>query len=127
MSSNIVCWFNLPAQDLERAKNFYTKLLNWKFQPFTADGKEVILWMVLEGDKPVGGIKLAPQDTASEIGLGAITYFTSADGIQQVTEKAKSLGSTITQEKVAIPGDGGYFIHITDSENNTVGIWSQSE
>jgi predicted enzyme related to lactoylglutathione lyase len=32
-TANIV-WFEIPADDIERAKAFYGKLFGWKIQPF---------------------------------------------------------------------------------------------
>ena len=33
MSSSVV-WFELPAEDTNRAQEFYAQLLGWKFEPF---------------------------------------------------------------------------------------------
>jgi uncharacterized protein len=31
-----ICWFDVPADDLERAKKFYRSLFGWKFAKLSA-------------------------------------------------------------------------------------------
>ncbi|SCA58340.1 Uncharacterized protein AB751O23_AA_00090 [Chlamydiales bacterium SCGC AB-751-O23] len=125
-----ICWFNIPSKDIERTKTFYTTLLDWKFQNFDASNREGGYWMVMEGDNPTGGISLmTPEETnSSNTGnTGPVMYFPTSESIGSIAKKALNLGASIVQEKVAIAGDGGFYIHIKDSEGNIIGLWSQSE
>ena len=111
-----VRWFDIPADNLERAKSFYTRLFNWKIEPFPAMPD---YWHIDTGgeyDSPDGGLmaRQHPQQT--------ITQFISVDSVQESAAKVEELGGEVCVAKTAVP-EAGYYAICKDTEGNPFGLW----
>lgn len=114
--------FDLPADDVERAKKFYEKLFDWKFnkvpmpEPFY-----LIETKDLNGNPAVGGgmgqRKLPEQRIMNYIGVPSI---------EEYLTKVKKLGGNIITPKMAVPG-WGYLAVCVDTEDNTLGLWQEDK
>jgi predicted enzyme related to lactoylglutathione lyase len=114
--------FDLPADDVEKAKKFYEKLFDWKFnkvpmpEPFY-----LIETRDLNGNPAVGGgmgkRKLPGQRIMNYIGVSSI---------EECLAKAKKLGGNIISPKTAVPG-WGYLAVCVDTEDNTFGLWQEDK
>jgi predicted enzyme related to lactoylglutathione lyase len=114
-----VVWFEIPADDTGRARNFYGKLFGWKMNPLPhmAD-----YWHLDTGGpdaSPDGGLmkRLHPTHT--------ITTYISVPSVNRYMAKVQKLGGTICKTKTAVPGMG-YFALCQDTENNTFAIWEMN-
>lgn len=117
-ASSIV-WFEIPADDTERARAFYNKLFGWKINPLPhmAD-----YWHLDTGGpdaSPDGGLmkRMHPGHT--------ITSYVSVPSVTKFAAKVEKLGGSICKPKTAVPGMG-YFAICTDTENNTFAIWEMN-
>ncbi len=112
--------FDLPADDVERAKKFYEKLLDWKFnkvpmpEPFY-----LIETKDLDGNPGVGG----GMGERKLPGQSIINYF-GVPSVEDYIEKVKKLGGNIIMQKTAVTG-WGYLAICVDTENNTFGLWQE--
>jgi len=114
--------FDIPAEDINRAKTFYEKLFDWKieavpgpmeyFNISTKDDK---------GNEAVGG------------GMGQrgqpdqkITNYIGVDSIDEHVKKVEELGGKIIMPKTTIPGFG-YLATFLDTEGNVLGLWHTDE
>lgn len=122
ISSTSVTWFEIPTSNMEKAKSFYSELLGWGYQEFHVNSSESF-WMVMEGDRPTGGLREVSSKSSSNSSSGPIMYFT-VSSVDSTLVKAKSMGAKVLQEKVCIPEEGGFYAHIQDQDGNTIGIWS---
>lgn len=119
-SASIV-WFEIPADDIQRAKMFYGSLFGWKFSALPAaihdywhidtDGQEA---------SPDGGLmpRMHPQQP--------ITNYISVPSVTKASSKVEKLGGTICKPKTAVPGMG-YFAVCLDTEGNTFALWEMNE
>lgn len=117
-AANLV-WFEIPADEPERAKTFYGKLFGWKMNPLPhmAD-----YWHMDTGGadaSPDGGLmkRMHPQQ--------AITAYFLVPSVTKHIAKVKKLGGDICKPKTAVPGMG-YFAICQDTENNTFAIWEMN-
>ena len=109
----------LHTGDAEKAKKFYTDLLGWKFQPMGDMPYSVIL-----GDQGgVGGITASP--TQANPKAHWLTYIGVPD-LNAATKKAKSLGATVKEENVPIPGAGRFSI-VVDPTGAEVALWENAQ
>jgi predicted enzyme related to lactoylglutathione lyase len=81
-----IVWFEIPADNVERAKTFYGKLFGWKIDKFP--GARMPYWIVNTGsDDPArnGGMmeRQFPEHT--------ITNYISVPSVEQAAAKAKKL------------------------------------
>jgi uncharacterized protein len=110
MSSSIV-WFELPAADTDRARDFYGRLFGWHFERFGDDDYH----MAAEASGAVYG---APGDK------GMLAYF-GVDDIDAAIARVRELGGEVGA-KQAVPGVGQY-AHCSDLDGNRFGLYRQDE
>ena len=109
--------FDISADDLERAREFYEKMFGWKITVIEGfpDYYE-IKTVDLQGKKSIGGGITKRQEQ------NGITQFIGVASIEESIAKATSLGGKIRQPKQAIPGFG-YMAVCSDTENNVFGLF----
>ena len=122
--------FEIPADDVERAKKFYSDLFGWKMEkwPGTDDGKEsssstsnMEYWIISttddKGNKAsIDGGMMRRQDQHQHI-----TNFIDVSSVDEYSSKIEKLGGKVVLSKMAVPGMG-YFAVCHDTENNSFGI-----
>jgi predicted enzyme related to lactoylglutathione lyase len=104
--------FEIPADDIQRAKTFYSKLFGWKIE--SMQGMD---YMIIDAyGVPGGGMmkRMHPdQQIINMIGVPSVDEYSA---------KVEKLGGKIVVPKMAVPGMG-YFVNCIDTENNAFGIW----
>jgi predicted enzyme related to lactoylglutathione lyase len=121
-SHNIV-WFEIPADDIERARSFYNRLFGWKIEKFpgAAVGD---YWHIDTGgsdDTPDGGLmkRQSPQQQG-------ITNYIGVASVDETAAKVEKLGGKICMPKTAVP-EMGYFVICQDPENNAFALWERND
>ena len=115
---NIV-WFGIPADNTQRAKNFYGDLFGWKIERFP--GTEEYRHIDTAGgeDTPDGGLKKREQPQEP------VVNYVSVDSVTDFSKKIEKLGGKICMPKTAVP-QMGYFAVCQDTEGNSFGIWQSN-
>ncbi|MBA3759519.1 MAG: VOC family protein [Gemmatimonadales bacterium] len=121
--SHTVVHFEIPADQPERAAEFYRELFGWKIEHM---GGPMDYWLVntvptdAEG-RPIepgvnGGLmrRMMPEQTP-------VNYI-SVENVDQFARKAESLGAKVVAPKTPVPGMG-WFAQLTDTEGNIFAIW----
>jgi len=113
----LISWVEIPANDIERAAEFYSKLFKLKLQVLDF-GKEKMACFP-NGE---GAISQAPGFTPSQNGV--LVSFTSEEELNAMLTTVKENGGEIVQGKKKIEAEGrGYFALIIDTEGNKVGLY----
>jgi uncharacterized protein len=115
-----IVWFEIPADNVERARTFYGKLFGWKIERFP-------------GPKPYWHIDTGGADATPDGGMmerqhsgHGITNYVAVPSVDEAAAKVKRLGGQICMEKTAVP-EMGYFVVCNDTENNTFALWEVNE
>ena len=114
-TANII-WFEIPADNPERAKKFYGELFGWKINPIPGMGD---YWHIDTGGpdaSPDGGMMKRRQPGQT------ITSYVNVPSVTRYMAKVKKLGGSICMPKTTVP-QMGYFAVCQDQENNTFAIW----
>jgi uncharacterized protein len=115
-----IVWFEIPADDLKRAKTFYGKLFGWKIGPIP--GMEDYLHIDTGGAdaSPDGGMmkRKCPEQ--------AITNYVIVPSVAKAAAKVEKLGGKICMGKTTVP-KMGYFVVCQDTEGNGFALWEKSE
>ncbi len=113
-------FFEIPADDLERAKAFYQAIFGWEINaiPMGSD----TYWMFTTGEKPPTNAGLMPRRMP---GQPIINYIT-VPSVDATSRKIVEAGGQIMVPKTAVPGMG-YFIGCLDTENNPFAIWEDDQ
>ena len=101
----------IPADDTERAREFWGSLFGWEFQPFP--GAEYYLFRI---DEQSGGA-ISGTDTGQR---GTRTYFDVED-VNAATARVRELGGD-AGEPMPVPSQG-WFVTCTDPHGNEFGLW----
>ena len=111
---NTVCFFEIPADDLESLRKFYTEMFGWKIEAVPGGFR---YYSIDTGDGPIKGGLTARQDaTHTPVNYVAVE---SIDGAMQ---KAVNLGAKTVVDKAAVPGAGWYAV-VLDPQGNRLGFW----
>jgi uncharacterized protein len=124
--------FEMPADDVERAKKFYTDLFGWKIEKWPgtsskdSSSSSMEYWIVSttddKGNKaPISGGLMKRQGQHQQI-----TNFIDVNSVDEYSSKIEKLGGKVVVTKMAVPGMG-YFAVCHDTENNSFGIWETNE
>jgi len=116
--ANIV-WFEIPADDPQRAKKFYGKLFGWKINAFPGMKD---YWHIDTGgsdDTPDGGL-MARKHPGQPI-----TNYVNVPSVIKFIAKVGKLGGKVCVPKSAVP-QMGYFAICQDTENNMFAIWERN-
>lgn len=113
-----VCWFEIPADNVARAKKFYRSLFGWNITPFPGAPSPDYNHIDTGGAEasPDGG--LMPRMHAHH----TITAYVMVPSVTRGMAKVKKLGGAVHKPKTAVPGLG-YFAICADTENNTFALW----
>jgi uncharacterized protein len=115
-----IVWFEIPADNVERAKKFYGELFGWKIEKFPGPME---YWHLDTGggdDTPDGGL-LKRQNSGQQ----GITNYIGVVSVDQFVAKVQKLGGKVCMPKTAVP-QMGYFAVCQDTENNTFGLWERN-
>jgi predicted enzyme related to lactoylglutathione lyase len=113
-------WFEIPTDDIDRAKNFYATLFGWKIQKFPGMSD---YWHIDTGgpdDSPDGGMMKRQHPSQP------ITNYVAVPSVDDSSVKVLKLGGTICMPKTAVP-QMGYFAICRDTENNMFALWEPDE
>jgi predicted enzyme related to lactoylglutathione lyase len=129
--------FEIPANDIGRAKKFYNDLFGWKIEkwPGTEDnssqltspvtGQSLEYWMVIttddKGNKALGGGMMKRQMPEHQV-----TNYIGVESVDEYSSKVKELAGKVVAPKHAVP-EMGYFALCIDTENNSFAIWESNE
>jgi len=106
----------LQTTNVEKAKSFYTTLFDWKLEDVPIPNGAYTMISVGEGTG--GGMMQHPAPGASSAWLPYVLV----DDIVAATEKAKSLGATVTTDSMEVM-DAGWLSIFVDPTGATLGLW----
>ena len=114
--------FEIPADDMARAKKFYSSVFGWKIQD--VPGMEYAMVDSVETDEsrqPIGGtnggiLKRNPN-------YAAVTSITiTVSDVDKAIQDVINAGGKLVRKKEKF-GNIGYVAYVKDTEGNLLGIW----
>jgi uncharacterized protein len=127
--------FEIPADDVEKAKKFYTDLFGWKIEKLSvtddsrltsaATAQPMEYWIITttddKGNKALGGGIMKRQMPEHRV-----TNYIGVRSVDEYSSKVVKLGGKVIAPKHTVPGMG-YFALCIDTENNAFAIWETDE
>jgi predicted enzyme related to lactoylglutathione lyase len=118
--------FEIPADDLGRAKEFYGSTFGWELEDMQGMDYTIVRTVPVDDQQmPTergainGGMMKRASDTPSPV----ITV--QVDAIDQALKQVEASGGTIVAPRQEIPGMGA-FAYFKDTEGNTLGLWENA-
>ncbi len=110
--------FEIPADDVQRAREFYAKLFGWNIEEM----KGMEYWLITtSGKNAVNGGMMKRQGPQR-----GITNYVDVPSVSEHSALVEKLGGKILMPKTAVPGMG-YFAVCMDTENNPFGLWEENK
>jgi len=113
-------FFQIPADDVGRARKFYQSLLGWKIEPDTTLENTSLQWQTILTGEPEEGT-MNKGGIYKRMGPGPIMNFVILQEFDRVLAKVEKLGGTIVMPKNAIKHVGLVAV-IQDTEGNIIGL-----
>lgn len=135
----MVAWFEIPAEDIDRAVNFYAAVFDYRFRVENFNGAKFAVFSSLSNASVKGTImevKEKPKENA-----GTVLFFYVPDITTTLDKILESNGEVIQPKKIMknvnaqgevtiaktlIDNNTGYFAYFKDSEGNKMGLYSNS-
>jgi predicted enzyme related to lactoylglutathione lyase len=120
-----VVHFEIPVEDLDRAKSFYGSVFDWQLDTMTMENGDytgVTTTPVDDSQMPTepgainGGMMQRDETTPHPV----ITI--DVDAIDDTLQEIESRGGSTVLPRTAIPGMGA-FAYFKDPEGNVMGLW----
>ncbi|MFX1346888.1 MAG: VOC family protein [Promethearchaeota archaeon] len=117
--------FGIPIDDMERAKQFFSKTFRWSFMATGMEGNHHFATMVPTDENGLptepGGINggLLQRGTYEQ---HTTSIFIRVKSIDEAIEKVKENGSKLVFAKIP-NADFAFFAQINDTEGNLISLW----
>ena len=119
--ANTINWFEIPANDFERALKFYSTILGVSMEKTNMMGFDMGFFPGEMGEVTgavVKGEGYVPSDK------GALVYLNGGDDLNTVLSKIETAGGKVAVPKTRINDDIVYFAILMDTEGNKVALHS---
>jgi hypothetical protein len=128
-----VVHFEIPADDVGRAKKFYTRLFGWKITRWEGLKSANEYWLIdtepetgnrkqeTGGGKRTAGRPISGGIIKRQAPGHPFMNYVAVDSIDEFLARAESLGGKIVLPKQVVPGVGA-FAAFMDTENNIIGL-----
>jgi predicted enzyme related to lactoylglutathione lyase len=129
-----IAYFEIPADDIERAKKFYMKVFGWKIENSKMPGIPPDYQGVMTGkarmEKAGDGYEMSQLNSGGMMkrmypGQPIINYV-QVDSLDDTLKMVGENGGKQMNETMTIPSVGR-IAFIADSEGNTIGVWEQEK
>lgn len=117
-------WFEIPVLDYDRAKKFYSTILDYTMEDYPMPGLKMGL-LPTEGDPMdvVGGAIIKGEGYLPG-NTGAIVYLNAGNDLSEILDRVTTAGGNIALPKTKVNDEVGYIAFFNDTEGNKIGLHS---
>ena len=121
---NTIGYFEIQADDVARARQFYTDIFGWRF--VKEEGFPIEYYRIEEAGIYGGLLQRPAERPKGQAGTNAFVCSVQVENFDQIASKILECKGQVALEKFAVPGRcwQGYFL---DQEGNTFGIFQVDE
>jgi uncharacterized protein len=124
--------FEIPSDNLERTRKFYTELFGWKMEKMPGTGQqEYWMFSTTSNDKGSSSSNSGSGHEQRTVSGGMmqrqmpqepIMIYIGVDSVTEYSNKVERLGGKVIKQKTEVP-NYGWFAICTDTENNGFALW----
>ena len=122
---NMISWFEIPANDVERAKKFYEGLMEVELVDLDM-GDGVKMAMFPGDEKSVSGAIIKYEGFYTPSHEGPLIYLNCDEDLQSNQDRVEALGGKVLMPKKMISEEHGFMAVIEDCEGNRIALYSTS-
>lgn len=123
---NKVAWFEIPASDFQKAKQFYEGVFDWKIDLRGDEGAMATTTAVDTNHHPIepGGINGGFYKRTSKEEYPS--FVVQTESIDKTLKAIETGGGKVVTPKHSI-GEWGFMADFADPEGNVVALWEKPE
>jgi predicted enzyme related to lactoylglutathione lyase len=121
-TTNSLNWFEIPANDIERSKQFYESILSIEMESHEMEGTKMAFFPWTPGSGKATGA-LAQGENHKPSMEGTVIYINANPNMDNVLARVEEAGGKVLVPKMSI-GENGNIAFIMDTEGNNIGIHS---
>lgn len=118
---NAANWFEIPANDIDRAKDFYSNILGSELQEITMG--EYRMLPLPHGEGKIGGA-IVSGEGCKPSEAGTMIYLNGGEDLNTVLSKVETAGGKVVMPKSLVDDEIGYMAIFIDTEGNRLGLHS---
>jgi uncharacterized protein len=116
--------FEIPTDDLDRAKAFYGSTFGWDLQTIEDLDYTIVTTTPIDEQTQLptepGGINGGMMKRSADTTTPVLTV--GVDAVDDALKRVESAGGSVVQPRTEIPGMGA-FAYFKDTEGNVLGLW----
>ena len=112
---NTIDYIEMPSQNLEETKRFFSALFGWPFQDYGFD------YAAFDDGRMTGGFYASTKTADVESGAPLVVFYHQE--LEKMQKQVAELGGTITKKIFAFPG--GKRFHFREPGGGEFAIWSE--
>ena len=121
--ANSLNWFEIPVEDLQRAKQFYEKIFAIHMGEETIKGMHMAFFPSEHGNGKVGGA-LVKSELHKSNTEGVLVYLNANPDLSDVLQRIEEEGGIILMYKTLLTPGAGYAAIFLDTEGNRIALHS---
>jgi hypothetical protein len=125
MDRNLVGWFEIPVENMNRAKMFYDTVFEINITVHDLDGLQMG-WFPTNPEKSgATGSLVKNKAYIPSATHGPVLYFSCEDVVNELN-RIEGAGGEILQPKTQIGGGHGFMAFVKDTEGNRIALHSNN-
>ena len=123
---NALTWFEIPVNDFDRARKFYSQILDYEMPESNTGYKRMGFFLYDQENGGAGGAIVQGSEYLPSQ-RGSLIYLYAGNDLMTVLDRVENAGGKIELGKrpVSEEQDLGYFAIIFDTDNNRVALHSR--
>jgi predicted enzyme related to lactoylglutathione lyase len=125
LKHNVVGWFEIPVNDLDRAVKFYESVFGFRLQREKMGHLDMAWFPWVDNSVGAGGSLVYDPENYKPSGDGVLIYLTTATGdIAEDMKLVEAAGGRVIMPKSLISKEIGYMGLFIDTEGNRIAFHS---
>lgn len=116
-------WIEIPVEDLDRALAFYTSVFQLESTETANDGTRHTATLVNMTQEGAAGISLNKTANFAPGSKGPLVYLDAGEDLTDHLQRVEPAGGKVIEGKTSM-GDAGYYATVSDTEGNTLALYS---
>ncbi len=126
MKNNVVGWFEIPVNNMERAVKFYEEVLDVKLERHMMGPLDMAWFPMVENGGGSAGSLVKHPDFYIPSADGVLIYLTAHSGdLSNELARVEPAGGKVIQDKKPVSEEYGFMALILDTEGNRVALHSR--
>ena len=119
--ANAIVWFEIPVNDMARAKAFYNTVLQWELRDNDTGPNPMAIFTCADPETGVSG-HIYPGKLAAP-GSGPTIHLAVPDSVEAAMDRVSAAGGQVVSPVIEIPA--GRFVYCLDPDGNSLGLFSR--